>query len=187
MTESLRFCVRVLPKADGTVLDAGPGQWFRGMVRGDELQIAHSHRGPDILEPTSPAQEAWMRDHMGGIGSETWYCTWTLGPGGRAAFERLISPASTVVSLDDHERFARLTMLSRWDDAHARRISDEGTALLDRYDDWWDLVRVRALADERSGHVDRARAAFEAILAREPGDSAIAAALRLLSERPADG
>ena len=52
------------------------------------LEIPGDHRGPDLIVPDDPAQEAWLRSWRGGL-RETWYCQWHFTD--RAALDRFLS------------------------------------------------------------------------------------------------
>ena len=94
------------------------------------------------------------------IGRAVWYCQWEVDDEGLERFLTHISPASTLVSREEHQEFFELTRGSYWDGAEAGPMSARATQLLDRHPDWMDLVRLRAFADRYCGNKARALDGF---------------------------
>ena len=151
-------------------LFAGLGQYFRGTIDPPYVYIDGSNRGPDLVDPTSPEQDRWMNTVASDIGRAVWYCQWKVGDAGLERFLAHISPASTVVSREEHHTFVELTRGAYWKIDEAGPMSVRATELLERHPDWMDLVRLRAFTDRYCGNKARALDGFQRVLAFRPKD-----------------
>jgi tetratricopeptide (TPR) repeat protein len=141
---------------------------FRCTQKDDRVHITipGRHFGPDTIDPTFPAQRAWMNT---GVRTELlrpyWDCAWdTIDANAFEAFVALLRPHMTAKNAADQRTLDELRKSS----GKSKRAIAEATQLLAASPDWGTVVLIRGKAREWGRDLEGAKVDYDRALELEP-------------------